>query len=180
MDSVLVNSMGSFHLMANKVIMHDKETSLHYTEDFCYWMNKAYECFVILSHAISTCLWNPVTRNSPCWDNIFYQSVEKHDHCCSFSSFFSWIRDITLNPVTMMNYSSENVKTSCCIWTDIENNGQTCCYSLDWSCQPGDKLQFQICLFPGSDPNAAGLSIIFVLNQGHYMVSLSHPFNIMN
>ncbi len=58
MDSVLVNLMGSFHLMANK------ET-----------INKVNTCFVILSHSISTLLCNPVTRNSHWWVNIFFQSV---------------------------------------------------------------------------------------------------------
>ncbi len=75
MDSLLVNLIGSFHLMANKVIMHDRETSLHYTGDFYYWINKVITCFVVLSHSISTCLCNPVTRNSPWWVNIFFIRV---------------------------------------------------------------------------------------------------------
>ncbi len=32
-------------------------------------------CFVILSHSISTCLCNPVTRNSSWWFNIFFIRV---------------------------------------------------------------------------------------------------------
>ncbi len=58
--------------MANKVVMHDKENSLHYTGDLCYWINKVNTCFVILSHSICTCLCNAVTRKPPWWINIFF------------------------------------------------------------------------------------------------------------
>ncbi len=83
MDSVLVNLMGLFHLMTNKVIMQDRENTLHYAGDFCYWINKVNTCFVILSHSISTCLCNPMTRNSPWWFNFFLSEC----NCFPLKSF---------------------------------------------------------------------------------------------
>ncbi len=60
--NVLVNSMGSFLLADNNVIMHDKENSLHYAGGFCYWIKKVNRWFACATLWLGTRLGNFVLK----------------------------------------------------------------------------------------------------------------------